>query len=389
MVSLAKKFNISDRGLAKICAVNKIPTPSIGYWNKLWAGKKVNKPPLLSREAGMANYITIGQSDNHYSYNVSDEDVLNEPLLPAPQFEICIEEIRTQVAIKVNKAPFPKTLTRPHNSVNSLLKKDAERLKKIENIPYPESLYRILYNPPIFESAFEKRRLRIINSLFTCFSYCGMTPSIQDKYARNLTVNIGYMHISFMLDSMNLNLQQENERNEDKFTERNPNDKMILTLLNYRSSKNIIKSWQDNDKDQLEDHLRSIAIEIVVYGEEAYRESEYFSYQDQIYRKAKAQENLQKRKVELEHKAIQDKIELEKKCVNHLLYQANALHQANRIRAYVSAVQEANQKSTNQMSTEELATWTKWALDQANRIDPIFSGKHHLHIFELAASKNT
>lgn len=46
MVSLAKEFGISDRGLAKICTRYDIPRPGLGYWAKLEYGKKVTKKPL-------------------------------------------------------------------------------------------------------------------------------------------------------------------------------------------------------------------------------------------------------------------------------------------------------------------------------------------------------
>jgi hypothetical protein len=32
MLSLSKKYNISDVGLRKICRKMKIPTPAVGHW---------------------------------------------------------------------------------------------------------------------------------------------------------------------------------------------------------------------------------------------------------------------------------------------------------------------------------------------------------------------
>lgn len=43
---LAKRFSISDVGLAKTCKRLKIPFPRLGYWQKVRHGKKVNRPPL-------------------------------------------------------------------------------------------------------------------------------------------------------------------------------------------------------------------------------------------------------------------------------------------------------------------------------------------------------
>lgn len=46
MAQLAKKYNISDVGLAKICKKMEIPRPARGYWAKAKYGAKV-KPQLL------------------------------------------------------------------------------------------------------------------------------------------------------------------------------------------------------------------------------------------------------------------------------------------------------------------------------------------------------
>jgi superfamily I DNA/RNA helicase len=54
MRSLAQKYEVSDRGLAKACAKANIPVPPRGYWNKLQAGYKVIKRPLPPR--GLAGY---------------------------------------------------------------------------------------------------------------------------------------------------------------------------------------------------------------------------------------------------------------------------------------------------------------------------------------------
>jgi hypothetical protein len=41
MIKLAKKYGLSDVGLAKVCKRNNIPRPGNGYWAKVAHGKKV------------------------------------------------------------------------------------------------------------------------------------------------------------------------------------------------------------------------------------------------------------------------------------------------------------------------------------------------------------
>ncbi|MEM1149690.1 MAG: hypothetical protein AAGI03_03920 [Pseudomonadota bacterium] len=60
MTKVAEDFGLSDQGLAKICAKHSIPRPPRGYWAKLAAGKAVETVPL-SKGAG-GNVIRIGTS---------------------------------------------------------------------------------------------------------------------------------------------------------------------------------------------------------------------------------------------------------------------------------------------------------------------------------------
>jgi hypothetical protein len=52
MRQLAKEFQLSDSGLAKICRKLNIPRPGRGYWMKKQAGRKVNPTPLPPAKPG-------------------------------------------------------------------------------------------------------------------------------------------------------------------------------------------------------------------------------------------------------------------------------------------------------------------------------------------------
>jgi len=78
MQSLSKRFSLSDRGLAKICASANIPVPACGYWAKLQAGKKVERSALPTRALGQTDTPWIGRSalgDDRES----DADIVTSP----------------------------------------------------------------------------------------------------------------------------------------------------------------------------------------------------------------------------------------------------------------------------------------------------------------------
>ncbi len=52
MQRVAARLGISDVGLAKACRAAAVPVPERGYWAKLQAGKKVERP----NEVKLLNY---------------------------------------------------------------------------------------------------------------------------------------------------------------------------------------------------------------------------------------------------------------------------------------------------------------------------------------------
>jgi hypothetical protein len=67
-------------------------------------------------------------------------------------------------------------------------------------------------------------------------------------------------------------------------------------------------------------------------------------------------------------------VKAERARVDRLLSEATAFRQANDIRAYVDTIRGAH-ASADPASQQELNAWVSWALAQADRIDPVRSGK--------------
>lgn len=61
---LARTFGLSDVGLRKVCVRHNIPTPPLGYWQKVAHGKRVRKPPLPPLGEGMSNEIRLSPRAN-------------------------------------------------------------------------------------------------------------------------------------------------------------------------------------------------------------------------------------------------------------------------------------------------------------------------------------
>lgn len=364
MRDVAKDFEMSDRGLAKICDRADIPVPERGYWAKLQSGKKVVKRPLPPRRIGMDDEITVGG----YGWSrISDEEILSNPIPPEPIFEQDMQSVREHISKLISKARFPKNLQNPHRFVAKLLEQDQERLKKKSESRYPS-----IFDDPWFDSPFEQRRLKIINALYTALEVSGFQPSSMCKEGRDLGVKVGDQHVNFTLDDITAKEEQSYLwLARDK---KPANTRMRLRISGYKLPEEIQQIWDDQEDDKIENHLQEITIELIVAGESFYRSRVVHRREWHIERKVELEKKGQERIREETRKAEERRIQLEKARVDHLLGQATALRQATEIRAYVEAIRKANRIVPDPMSEEEFKIWEGWALAQADRIDPVKSG---------------
>jgi len=62
MWTLAKRYGISDVGLAKICKKLRVPVPWRGYWARRQAGQNVRRTPLGKLPASTLLGMRIGSA---------------------------------------------------------------------------------------------------------------------------------------------------------------------------------------------------------------------------------------------------------------------------------------------------------------------------------------
>ncbi len=59
LTALAKRFAITDRGLAKKCDYHNIPRPPQGHWVRLECGHEVERTPLPDIDNGTEELIDL------------------------------------------------------------------------------------------------------------------------------------------------------------------------------------------------------------------------------------------------------------------------------------------------------------------------------------------
>jgi hypothetical protein len=363
MKNLSVRFGISDVALKKTCARAAIPTPDRGHWAKREAGKSTSQQSLSERSPGMDDEIVVGGGG--YWYQQWSNEELLAPLPPPPVFDEPIEAVRERIAKAIGKVSVRREVHDWHPAIDRLLKEDDKRRERQLASPYPTS-----WDAPRFDGPLDRRRLRILNALF--FAIAGMNgkPVVGSRDLSNLQVTFFQQHIGIRLDRIN------QFRGGSSATKPNASDdnKLSFSILEscYGSDKKRL-SWQDDDSDKIEARIAEIARELVLTAEVQYRESALRQYQRRVERKAELEEEERKRKVEAERRERERLKRLEQARIDRLLKDAAAFQQAAAIRKYVEAIQLA-QGCSNVSVADDLERWSKWALVQADRIDPAIGG---------------
>ena len=228
-----------------------------------------------------------------------------------------------------------------------------------------ESQYATL-DDPVFENGFEKRRLRILNSLLRALGRVKVSVSIDGREAGALVAHVGDMSVGFKIDGVSVKRASTQPRGLIAL--------MRCQLMDVCGGDQSIQTWTDVKGQPLETRLADIAVAIVVHGERVCRSSAQHYREWVIKRKTQIAE--EERRKDRERRRVEQErlVQLEKGRVERLLAHASALRHAQEIRAYVSAVSDRHATLDNSLSQAEFRDWAEWALSQADRIDPVLSG---------------
>lgn len=355
MRDIAARLELSDVGLAKACRNASIPVPQRGYWNKKKARHKVFQIHLSPREPGHSDKVTIGQERWRYPPEPVDE---NEPEPPAPTFDEPIEAVRTRVEQRTEVVRVRRDLSIAHPAIRKLLEKD-EQLR--------EKQRQYSWYGPVFDSPLQKRRIRILNAILLAVSAQGFGGYTNGEKAEETTVSIGRSHLGLLLEII------PERRRAAGAVETPKHERLRLSLKASRHDAAAQVLADDEPECSLEDRLRAIVVNLIVIGEERYREEVLQLHKWELERRHRLIEEARKARAEAERKERERIAALEKARIDRLLEEAQALQRARDIRAYVDQVNALSLTLDPPVPAEALTAWSLWALAQADRIDPVQS----------------
>jgi hypothetical protein len=353
MSRLAAEYSISGVGLAKLCTRHGIPTPPRGYWALLAVGRAPAKPRLPA----MKNAPTIRiQGGKTFAPKIKDELSLSIQAERQPTRRIVVSE-RLQ-------APFP--LVAQARDALHVAKEDDVGLV----LPPPGCLAVCVSRTRL------PRALRIADALLKSFEARGWTVAISD---RSTLVSVDTSLVTIGIEEI-----LETEERPDKpdldsgyygfhynrtSTVRKPSGRLMIVihekevLWNHTQQ----RKWRDSEKHVLEDQLNDVVVGLLKLSTAL--------KVDRTRRELEAQAAEERgRKVQAaldEQDRLRKALAREKAAVQLLLDQSVRWRRSQDLRLLVQAARERGRLEESQLEGQALDDWTRWALQQADRLDPL------------------
>lgn len=356
MSALARKYSLSDVGLAKICRKLKIPLPGRGYWQK----EKMDKPPLPP--------LKLGDTDT-YTLHCEKKKIL-------PIDEAHDAEARVLISLEEspqNKIQVHSRLTSPHplieKTLNTLSAANPDQYSRVS--PRSDKCF----NVSITRNSIN-RAMRILDALVKRFVERGFSVSFRNNpyntyRGRDLT------YVTVLNQKLEISLEEPARKVEriltpqekkdlkkhpwkyfDKYTYV-PSGELVLKINNVYWG-NIRHSWADGKKGRLENCLNDFVVGLI-------RASSVLRSRD-LQREIERQEReeIERQRIERE-RAIQE----EKNRVSALLQDVINWNKSKQIREYIAAVKEQAIRNNGTVTPDsKLGQWLTWAAQQADYLDP-------------------
>ena len=337
---LAKKYNLSDNGLRKVCKKLDIPLPKNGHWQKIKFNKKViiEKLPVNNK---VETSVTL-------KFREDSETIIDGVGNELHQLTTAIKNTLKSSII------FPEKLTKPHQLIidakNDLKTKEPSYIHIIKGLlntsvgvinitVSPQNVKRALLFMDVFIKAIEKRGHKIIVKEGT----------------------------KIVIDNIELGfgLRERLKRKIVKGTYSDYTELEPSNILSFRLYVYPAKEWADTNTSKLEDKIPNIIAKLEL---QAVKEK-----QDAIQREIWHQENERRLKIEQEFKARKAKEIIKTK---KLFSDAEKFEKATIYRNFINATE---QKAIHENSlTEELKDWIKWANEKADWFDPFINREDEL-----------
>lgn len=356
--AIAQRFGVPEVAIKKACMSGDVPVPYHSYWTKLAAGEPTKPLPLPCRAPGANQILLVGEPDEQ-ALRVTPEAQLAQPLPAPPSFDEPLESVRARSLSRLGVVKHVRDLSSPWAGLRQILQEDRKRAERqrAETSAAP-------WNKPLFESGFEKRRLRILNSLGLGLAKARARVEVRGKAGRDISVLVGDTRVPLRVDHP----LAEPDRHGQWQVRQGPADALRLMIGPATGRAEGYQAfWEDSADDPLEERLSAIALEITVAGEAEFRAEAGRAHARQLRYREQLAETIERRRSQIKTKAADPPVTFPQGERQHLLTQAANWRAAQDVRGFVAAVLAKSE------ATQPLMAWANWALAQADGLDPVTS----------------
>jgi len=354
MTILARRYGLSDRGLAKTCARMGIPVPGRGYWAKVQSGRVPPQTKLPKIKAGQRSVLVLSKRGNI----LEEKKELND-------FSEHIESVMDPE----NQIIVPDTLIDPlplvERTARSLRGAGADGHGMVR--PRAKHCLDIQVGKESID-----RAARIMDALIKALDARDIELVYTEDKEKGVRLVVDDEVLEFRLEEksrrekyMPTPAEQKELDKDSWYRYRLPDDKFFpsgdLSLkLGTGYSSGLRSTWADGKQQRVEKCLnRFIA---TAYKAAAHQKAERIRHE---------KEERERKEQQRRNEILRRQIEQEQKRLDHFNEQAKAWQEAQQLRAYVQAVRSAGYYSIGSITGGlNINDWYALALEQANRLDP-------------------
>ncbi len=356
VTEVAKLYKVSDVAIHKVCKSLDIPTPGLGYWAKVKAGKPVQQIPLP-------------QSDKPTTKPGIRTGLEPQPQIATELLQFLTPEDKSVVLSVATQIILPDEEARMHTKIIAHRKKVVEwhkESRKHDQYWNRRNKDTVPFLADTISEAALPRICRIFDALIKALEPLGGTLTDDLKFVVNgETVSLS---ISESQDKVNhVPTREEN-----------------IQLLKYEEEKRK-HSWASKPNIRKYDYVYNGKISLAVGGEKSFRDCKSYVVEERlgdilvllyeaaeflrIQREEWEAAERKRKEEERQREARRERYNLEVERTNSLVNESENYDIACKIRTYISAVE---QKDT---LTEEEVAWIAWAKQKADWYDPTIKRK--------------
>lgn len=355
MSKLAPTYGLSDVGLTKICRKMQVPTPPVGYWQKLRNGQSVRRTrlPELSDEDEQGLRVELTKQ--------KETDV--RPLTEADRLVLAEKSSDKSITVPANIEPFHPLVEKTDRSIRAA-KLDPNGLAN----PRAKGCLAVSVGPASID-----RAMRILDALIRAFETRGFSVTVSDGESR-------VTHVEILGEKLSIRLEELLDRKERELTAAQKRERELYSWLADRrpeydyfpsgrlalqidvsTNRGTRSQWSDGKARQLEALLNAFIAGLIRAADdvrEQRRENEE--------RQRRWKEEEEQRKQE-ELRRIQEEVR-----AHQLQTAATNWQTAELLRRYVGAVRQEVIKRLGAVANDsEVGRWLQWAEGHIAAIDPL------------------